>query len=366
MNSSARQPGARNAALDGLRGIAILSVFFYHLLGRPAGGFIGVDVFFVLSGYLITRILLDEHDAFGSVNLLHFYGRRILRLAPALLSLLAVIGLAGIVLPSEARAKNLAECVVALFYMSNWARALDLFPMDYLAHTWSLSIEEQFYILWPATLAVLARRLGNRGRLLAVVLGTAAAGALVRVTLSFGGASPERLINGLDTRCDALLAGAALALLLSMRPGLLRAPARSAAPAQFLDAFAVLVLAAALFRADYRFMNHYRVTMPAVILSSLLLVWAAVRDRPGRLGRFLSIGPLCYVGRISYGLYIWHWPVLRVLSEGGVTGWNYTAAGIALSLGISALSFHTLESYFLAQQRRFRRAASPPPGSRGD
>jgi len=206
------------AALDGMRGIAVLLVMLTHArYGAPylQGGSIGVDIFFVLSGFLITYLLVREHDRHGHrISLWKFYARRALRLGPALVLLLIVLALGGCLFfdPETARS-NLIDVAITVVYAVNWARAFDI-PPKLLRHAWSLSIEEQFYLLWPLILIVMLRAISSRQRIATVILLGAVVSYLWRVALALQGASVQRLFNGLDTRADSLLVGCALGLVL--------------------------------------------------------------------------------------------------------------------------------------------------------
>ena len=179
------------------------------------GGSIGVDIFFVLSGFLITYLLVREHDRHGHrISLWKFYARRALRLGPALVLLLIVLALGGCLFfdPETARS-NLIDVAITVVYAVNWARAFDI-PPKLLGHAWSLSIEEQFYLLWPLILIVMLRAISSRQRIATVILLGAVVSYLWRVALALQGASVQRLFNGLDTRADSLLVGCALGLVL--------------------------------------------------------------------------------------------------------------------------------------------------------
>lgn len=168
------------------------------------GGYLGVDVFFVLRGFLITTLIVEEFDRAGSVSLKNFYIRRILRLAPALIALLTVYCIVSLVTLSENLArKNYLEALITAAYLSNWARAFSIHPPDFLGHTWSLSIEEQFYMLWPILLLGLLRWIRRRSHVVLIAVALALVAGIERVLLAMAGATSERLYNGLDTRADA-------------------------------------------------------------------------------------------------------------------------------------------------------------------
>ena len=204
-------------ALDGLRGAALLGVLFFHADGALKGGYLGVDLFFVLSGYLITSILLAEHDATGKIVLSTFWVRRARRLFPALLSLMPAVAAYAWLLARADELKGIrADALATLGYVANW-RAIfshksywELFASPSpLEHTWSLSIEEQFYVVWPLVVALVLRR-GSRGWVLALSLGLGAL-SMGAMALLFDPADTTRAYLGTDTRAAAILAGAALA-----------------------------------------------------------------------------------------------------------------------------------------------------------
>jgi len=204
-------------ALDGFRGIAVVLVVAFNLeLGLPAG-YVGVDMFFVLSGFLITALLLREHDSAQRINLGAFYVRRALRLIPALLILtLLLCGAATLLHPPELARHYYIGSLAALFFVGNWIMALDpangSLVMGPLAPTWSLGVEEQFYLVWPL---VLGWMLAHRVRIGGVVISGIVASAAWRVWLSYEGVHPWRIYCATDTRADALLIGCLLAVLLA-------------------------------------------------------------------------------------------------------------------------------------------------------
>jgi peptidoglycan/LPS O-acetylase OafA/YrhL len=272
-------------ALDGLRGIAILAVLGWHvgIPGMEGAGQAGVTLFFVLSGFLITSILVEERERTGRIDFGRFYRRRAARLLPALFVLLAAASLMVLITWS---ADGAIAILASLFYVANWAQAshIDLFPVQ---HTWTLSIEEQFYVAWPLLLSLLLL-MRRRWALYAVVAGFVASTAL---RYFFAPWAEDRALWGTDTRADALLAGCAVALLLTQR--LIRLP--SAAQVAAVAAFGITVI----------------IGTPPVLLSGGLTVIAlssavlvlGVATTPWSL---LSWTPLRWVGSISYGLYLWH------------------------------------------------------------
>lgn len=272
-------------ALDGLRGVAILAVLAWHvgIPGQEGAGQAGVTLFFVLSGFLITSILVEEHARSGRIDLGRFYRRRAARLLPALLVLLAA---ASVLVLIERPAGGAVVILAPLFYVANWAQAshIDLFPVQ---HTWTLSIEEQFYLAWPLLLAplLLMRR---RWALYVVIAGFVASTAL---RYFFAPWAESRALWGTDVRADALLIGCGLALVLTRRS--IRLPS------------------AALVAGGVGFGSIAIIGTPPVLLAGGLTIVALssavlVLDVATTTRRFLAWAPLRWVGSISYGLYLWH------------------------------------------------------------
>jgi peptidoglycan/LPS O-acetylase OafA/YrhL len=346
--------------LDGLRGVAILLVLggHLHLLG---GGFVGVDVFFVLSGFLITSLLVEEWQRRGSISFPRFYLRRALRLLPALLTLLLACYLLTVLFRPADEAVFRKEMVVAACYVANWP-TLHQTGLPTLGHTWSLSLEEQFYLLWPWLLYGLLRSgLGRRETVLLVCLGIAASAA-VRGVLYAGHAATEsekltlvmRLYYGLDTRADALLVGCLVALLAAW--GMLPRSARSRAATGAGSLLCLALLAQTAWVSHFFHAQYYygRFTLTALLVGVLL-----VRLLSGRLRLVtpvLESGALVSVGRISYALYLFHMPVIHWLRPAGL-GWDYPAETLlaaGLSFGAAVLSYYAVERPFLRLKHRLR------------
>ena len=336
---------AHRPALDGLRGAAVLSVLLYHT-GVLRGGWIGVDTFFVLSGYLITSLLLAEHDRTGGIALKAFWGRRARRLLPALFLLLAGVGLFGaLVATAEARSVIRQDLWGALTYGSNW---LDIVrgsgywqtfaQPSPLAHIWSLAIEEQFYVVWPLV-AWWALRRGGARRLATV----AAAGAVVlaawAIGLAWAHASVDRIYLGTDTRAPALLLGATLG---ALRVGTARSGLLRVAHVAGLLGIALLVWAA--FTLDGRDPEVYRGALLGVSLAGALAVVGASQDDGGWFGRVVGWRPLCVLGILSYGIYLAHWPILLAVQHWFHLGpWATTAVVAPLTIAVAAASYLVVE-----------------------
>lgn len=341
-------------ALDGIRALAITSVVFFHAFPTVlVGGWAGVDVFFVLSGYLITRLLAQELWAGDTINFRFFYIRRALRLLPAfgalLLFQLLRIALEG----NPVLARQMLEATfISATYLINWSRAFQWLPQDVLGHTWSLAMEEQFYLLWPVSLLLIWKR-----RPLAWLYGAIALIIVWRCALALTGSDPERTYNGFDTHADALLVGCVLALL----------PAGTPLLAQ-MRRFPAVPLAALL--AIFLFLPHRTVLTQTfgLTIAALCAAWLVVAAGADTwLKRLMSLKPLTYTGRISYGWYLWHFPILMIGLNNlpGLSAWG--KAGLVLSAyPVAMASYHFIERPFLALRPRFRAAPAaetmtPPP-----
>jgi peptidoglycan/LPS O-acetylase OafA/YrhL len=414
-------------ALDGLRGLAVAAVLAYHF-GYLDGGYLGVDLFFVLSGFLITSLLLGEHASRGRIGLRAFWGRRARRLLPALFLLLLGIAVFCVVWARPIDLAGIrADGFGALFYVANWRAvtadvdywSISLAPSP-LQHVWSLAIEEQFYLVWPlVVLAVLRGRSPDQGRRrLALVAGAGAALSVVLfVSLHARGASDTRVYEGTDTRAFALLLGALVACWLAdahatgaapgltgdADPALDADPTGGADPAVDADPTdppvavidpdvaiagavatdrsvavagaeppvatrhlhartavlaatpaALLLLGLAWVALDGTSDLLYQGGLPVASLLAAVIV-AAVASTPdprsatagatGGLVRVLSVAPLRGLGLISYGLYLWHWPVALVVDENrtGLSGPALLGARVGGSLALALASYLLVE-----------------------
>ncbi|MFF1572792.1 acyltransferase family protein [Leifsonia sp. NPDC058292] len=310
----------RFAGLDGLRAVAVAAVLVYHLFpGILPGGFIGVDVFFVISGFLITSLLMRERARTGRIGLKRFWVRRARRLMPAIAVLVVVCSTAALAIGGDVLVGLGRQVLGAATFSANWlsiAANSSYFAQDapeLFRHLWSLAVEEQFYLVWPMAILALALVRSWWVRL-AIVGSIALASAAAMFVLYTPGGDPTRVYFGSDTHSFGLAIGAAVAILVSrMRPidldageTAMQAFTRRGLPALGLASFAGVLWAAWAMHDDAAF--TYRGGLVIVSALTGIVIWAAVS--PGSwLGRALDARPLRYVGTRSYGLYLWHWSV---------------------------------------------------------
>ncbi len=340
-------------ALDGLRALAVLAVLAYHAgLSWAKGGFLGVDAFFVLSGYLITSLLLAERSASGRIDLPAFWARRARRLLPALFLMLAFVAAYAAVFAESGQIDKIrGDALATLGYVANWRQVFtgesyfDQFSLPSpLRHTWSLAIEEQWYLFWPLLVgAALWWGRGSRRALVALTVALTAGSAILMALLFDPGADPSRPYYGTDTRAQSLLVGAGLALLLTRLPAIEKPRQRQA-----------LELGAAGCAA---FVGWLWVTTPdtgsflyqggllASAVAVAVVIAAAVQPGGIAVTRCLSWSPLRAIGRVSYGVYLWHWPLYLTLTEDrtGLDGSALLAVRLAATFAAATLSYHLLE-----------------------
>ncbi len=341
----------RRPALDGIRAVAVVAVLVGHaqaIRGERlgSGGVIGVYVFFVLSGFLITALLVEESRRNGAVSLPRFYARRALRLLPALFLVLAAVGLVAAFRPENGSAVRSAKAIpAALLYYGNLVSAHSgCEALGYLAHTWSLSVEEQFYLLWPLVF-VLA---GRRSRALLVVAVTGAVASAAWRAYLWPQPNECRVGHAPDAQADALLVGCVTALVLYAATPAARDRLARAARVLLVPATAWLVVEAAWAPGGAAF--AYRFGNVLVGLASAVLVLYVVL---GTGGGPLAAPAAVAVGRRSYGIYLWHVVVLGVFATNGFSANESVLAMLVLTPLLAWLSYRYVEAPVLRRKDRF-------------
>ncbi|GAB6903354.1 acyltransferase family protein [Kineosporia succinea] len=329
-------------ALDGLRGLAIIGVVLFHT-GHLPGGFLGVDLFFALSGYLITDLLLHEIRKTGRVSLTVFWGRRVRRLGPALAFLLAGVTVFVVVAGSPDLVRTtLADGPWVQANLVNWhllAESSDYWDrfgnQRVFEHLWSVAVEEQFYLVWPFLLLLIARGAHQVERWVAVAAVTVAAVSAVLMTGLHDPAAPSRVYTGTDTRAFSLLLGAVVATA-GGRTVLNRLPRRWVGPGQVV---LLVALAAAWLLVDGPDTpGLFPGGLFAYAAGAALLIGWCVQEPGSAVSRVLGRSPLRWVGSISYSLYLWHWPVIVLL------GRHPSGFGVCVvSLALACLSKYLVE-----------------------
>ncbi|MGW5052538.1 acyltransferase family protein [Actinokineospora sp. NPDC004072] len=342
-------PGARIPALDGLRGLAVAAVLLFHA-GGISGGFLGVDLFFALSGYLITDLLLREAAATGSVSLTAFWQRRIRRLAPALVVVLViatvVVWAAGM---TDLWSSALSDGPWVQLNLVNWhligesAGYWDRFGADRLfGHLWSIAVEEQFYLLWPVAVLFLARRAVRVSRAVALLAVVVSLASLALMIVLVGDGDTTRVYTGTDTRAFSLMLGALAAT--EPARNLLRRITGRLAGAVCAVLLAGIAMSWLLVDGETsRGLFHGGLFAHSLAAAALVALCAQAPENT--VARALGTPSLRWLGLISYSLYLWHWPVFLVLSAErlGVSGWLWATLVCAVSICLAALSRRFVE-----------------------
>ena len=347
------------AGLDGLRALAIVAVVVFHL--DPAwlpGGFLGVDVFFVISGFLITTLLVRERRDTGRVDLRGFWTRRARRLLPALLVVVPVAILIARTVEADLLVGVRRQALGALTFSTNWLEIAQ--GSNYFAATspqlfmnfWSLAVEEQFYLVWPLAmigLLWLHRRFAvTEGALATLVLGLGLTSAVL-MAVTFDPAAPTVAYYGTHTHLVGLMLGAALAIVWT---GPLRAYTTSrvwCTRRPWIVGAAIVTIALLLAFAAEDHAWTFRLGIPLVSVATAVLLLAAV-ERPGRLRSTLELPPLTWIGQRSYGIYLWHWPVILIVAQdiptsAGSAAFVWTRVwAVVVTLALADLSYRFIET----------------------
>jgi peptidoglycan/LPS O-acetylase OafA/YrhL len=352
----------RRPALDGLRAIAVVMVLVFHtgqfLIGDniATGGYLGVDVFFALSGFLITSILLEEMRKTGSIDIRLFYIRRARRLFPALYVFLGVWLIILNADPDLESVRGFTSQAVgilsSMFYVANWTNIAHITQPWAMGHMWSLAIEEQFYLVWPAMLWVIWKA-HSRFLLGFSIIAIAVGSATLRAVQM--GRSPVYWMT--DTRLDGLALGAFAAFLLQLgyRPG-------SFARVLAYPALGFLIWIGYFARVPFTVPGRFDLGYTAVALATCVVIIGSIDA--GMLCSILSLRPLRFIGRLSYSIYLWHYPLfwLAVIHLSALNPFVRMSFGFALTLLVAFLSYSFVEQPIL---RRARQATGPGPRAQG-
>ncbi|NJN19777.1 MAG: acyltransferase, partial [Oscillochloris sp.] len=337
--------------LDGLRALAVIAVLLYHAGYYLVGGYLGVESFFVLSGFLITTLLVADFRRHGRIRLGSFWLRRIRRLLPALiLTLAGTLLLTALLAPGELQALG-ADMLAALLYVMNWKLIIaqqsyfDAFSRPSLIqHLWSLAIEEQFYLFWPLLCAAGMRLLRPAG-FLAAVLAAALGSSLLMAGMYDAGVDVSRIYYGTDTRASALLIGAALALIWTPE----RRQSQNRRRDLALEVAGVPALLLLLAAYVWLYEQHpllYLGGFQVVTIATAIVIAAATAPAARLLPALLETRPMIWIGRRSYSLYLWHWPIFLLVPPdalGAESRWPVEVLRFGLTVLLAAASYRLVE-----------------------
>lgn len=334
--------------IDGLRAIAVIMVFAYHLkLPFAKGGLLGVTVFFVISGFLITRILLQELDSTNTINLRNFWIKRIRRLLPAVLTMITVLIFISAIFNRVLFTKTCSDFLSVIFCYNNWWQIFN--NVSYfenagapspLTHCWSLAIEAQFYLLYPLLLMFLTKFKNKKDRIALVTIILAFISLALMWILFDPAKDPSRVYYGTDTRVFSLLFGAFLAFAVEDKNRIW------VIPAIIRETLGIASLAGLLFMMitlDGYSSFLYRGGQGIASILTVMVIFS-VLNKNSILGKVLSVFPFKWIGDRSYGIYLWHYPVILLISGGKKSGWLMIFIEIFLTLIFSALSYQLIET----------------------
>jgi len=358
-NNSAANSGFKlgyRPELDGFRGVSIILVLVHHLyFPLVSGGFLGVDMFFVLSGFLITSLLLEEWQKFDAISLKNFYIRRLFRLMPAVFFLIALLGIYALFfLDGKSAGKTFQGIWLTLSYASNWFYAFKFAPANNpLGVTWSLAVEEQFYLIFPLIL-LLAFRLKLSYRqiitaLIVLIIGI----ALHRKNLADNHGFTPRLYYASDTRADALLVGCLVAFLFSWKMEIFKKYERFFRIGAALS-LVFLIICVSMLEWDDPFL-YFSGGYTFIALAVGFLLISLTAYNPKRAINILSFAPLVWIGRVSYGIYLWHWAIRWYLygDESLPASDLHLLLAIFLTFLFTVISYYCVEKPFLKLKDKF-------------
>lgn len=331
--------------LDGLRGVAILLVMLFHAkIPFFTGGYIGVDIFFVLSGFLISSSLIKEFKMKNNINLKYFYIKRIRRLFPALFLFLVVyIIISYITLNSEEANKNFIDSIIALFYITNWVQAFEIRSMGLIKHTWSLSIEEQFYLIWPITIYILLKNTRINYILGVIFLLSLLSWGHRALLVIFEDFSLMRSYSGLDTRFDALMVGCMLSILFNYFYENLKRIYNFFI--QLMTIISILYLAYIVGRMSWLSVQMFTLHFYTTAICSAFIIYSILINDKSIICFIFKNNILVKIGKISYGLYLWHYPIFYILRSENSPLFVFLFGG-SLSLVLALLSYNFIEKKF--------------------
>lgn len=376
------KPLGHQPNLDGLRGIAVLAVLFFHL-DWPwcPGGFLGVDVFFTLSGFLITTLLLEEHFSTGQISVTRFFIRRGIRLYPALVALV-IVSTAFSFLAHKDPSRTFTIALSVLGYVANWATMLDTSGwFGGMPHTWSLAIEVHFYVLWAVTLALIAKRFNSAQertsllKILSVVaVGTIVASAGWRAILWAQGAPWLRMYLGTEARLDAVFIGALAALVrlrLLTSGGVHWFLSARRLPIALIEIICVLALAALFATTQWRSALPGMTAFTLAGLATAGLVLTTTLQPNSLISPLLSTSVMTWFGRISYSLYIWHVPAgkfvkIEKFHAMGIPPIVAELVRFGMMIVVAAISYYLIERTFVRLKNRFEPRGSAESTSAAD
>lgn len=331
------------SGLDGLRAFAVMAVVLYHLnIDWAPGGLLGVGIFFVLSGYLITDILASQWERHHRFDLIDFWMRRARRLLPAMFAMVILVVLWCLVVDHSRLPALVGDVPAALLYVSNWwfifhkVSYFESFgPASPLGHLWSLAVEEQFYLIWPLLLALGLKFLPKRINLAGWILSLAAISALLMAVLYEPGSDPSRVYYGTDTRIFALLIGASLAIVWPSAKLKARVSNQARTVLDVVGVGTLFLLGWMIWHTNEYQPFLYRGGMVLIAIITALLI-AVLAHPASRLAIVLGCKPLRWLGKRSYGLYLWHFPVIT-LSTSQVSTTEPSIIKSMIQVGVSLL-----------------------------
>ncbi|AQY50999.1 peptidoglycan O-acetyltransferase [Listeria weihenstephanensis] len=369
MERSTRYKRKYVPSIDGLRALAVIAVIAYHLsFGWASGGFLGVDVFFVLSGYLITNILLSEWEKNERIDLKKFWLGRFRRLIPAVYLMIVVVVVFAVIFNRPLLATLRGDATASFLYLSNWwfifhnVSYFDSFGMaSPLKNLWSLAIEEQFYIIWPLFIFGALKFIKKPKNILRIILIAALASAVLMAILYSPDADPSRVYYGTDTRAFGLLLGGALAFVWPFTRLSPNIPKQGKIAVNVAGTASVLIFIICVATVNEYDSFLYRGGMFLIAINSIVMI-ATIAHPASYLSKIFSFKPLRWIGMRSYGIYLWHYPIITLttpITDVGTPNLLRATLQVAATLLIAEVSYRFIETPirkngFIAYIKSFR------------